>query len=146
LFQTEIVDLHGNIIEFTPTRNGSKNHAALSSPKQGPFEYKELPAQVSYMALNDFGDEKILRDFEAKLGEAQRAKTSGPEPRPCTFLPRSVRGTRYLNVLRKFVFPNVHIEKRTQRRRAAPKISLALEPKQPETAHVALFPKPKRVQ
>ena len=26
------------------------------------------------MALNDFGDEKILRDFEAKLGEAQRAK------------------------------------------------------------------------
>ena len=72
--QTKWIDLHGNIIEITLTRNGSKNRAALSSPKHGWFEYKELPAQVSYMALNDFGDEKILRDFEAKLGEAQRAK------------------------------------------------------------------------
>jgi carboxyl-terminal processing protease len=72
--QTKWLGLDGQTIELTLHRDGSKNRAALPAPQRPRFEYKELPGQISYMALNDFSDDKIVGDFESNLSHALQAK------------------------------------------------------------------------
>jgi carboxyl-terminal processing protease len=72
--QTKWLDLQGNTVELTLHRNGSKDRSALPIQQRSRFEYRELPGHISYMALNDFGDNRIVSDFESKLDEALRAK------------------------------------------------------------------------
>lgn len=72
--QTKWVDLQGKTLEVVLHRNASKNRAAMPAQRWERFEYRELPGQISYMALNDFGDEKIVSDFESKFQQALQAK------------------------------------------------------------------------
>jgi carboxyl-terminal processing protease len=71
---TKWLDLQSHTSEITLHRDGSKNRAALPAEQWTRFEYKELPGQISYMALNDFSDPKIVGDFESQLGKALQAK------------------------------------------------------------------------
>lgn len=71
---TKWLDLQGNTVELTLHRNGSKNRSALPIQQRARFEYRELPGQISYMALNDFSDGRIVSDFESKLDEALWAR------------------------------------------------------------------------
>jgi C-terminal processing protease CtpA/Prc len=64
---TKWLDLQGNTIELDLRRDGSKNRAALPTRNWKRFEYQELPGNISYMALNDFGDKGIVSDFESRL-------------------------------------------------------------------------------
>jgi C-terminal processing protease CtpA/Prc len=71
---TKWLDLHGKITELVLIRDASKNRAALPSETWLPFEYKELPGRISYMALNDFSNEKIVGDFVSQLEKALQSK------------------------------------------------------------------------
>lgn len=73
--QTKWLGLDGNTVELALHRNGSKNRSALPIQQHARFEYRELPGHISYMALNDFGDEGIVGDFESKLDKALGAKS-----------------------------------------------------------------------
>lgn len=73
-FHSKWLDLHGKVTELVLLRDGSKNRAALPSETWLPFEYKELPGHISYMALNDFSNEKIVGDFESQLEKALQSK------------------------------------------------------------------------
>jgi hypothetical protein len=55
--QTKWVDLQGKTLEVVLHRNASKNRSAMPTKQRERFEYTELPGHISYMALNDFGDE-----------------------------------------------------------------------------------------
>jgi carboxyl-terminal processing protease len=72
--QTKWVDLQGKTVEITLHRNASKNRAAMPTQSRGRFEYKELTGHISYMALNDFDDERVVSDFESKFEKARQAK------------------------------------------------------------------------
>lgn len=67
---TKWLDLQGHTIELDLRRDGSKNRAALPTRNRGRFEYQELPGKISYIALNDFGDQRIVSDFESQLEKA----------------------------------------------------------------------------
>ena len=71
---TRWLDLHGNVTELDLVRNGSKNRAALPTKEPPRFEYRELPGQTIYMALNDFGNEEVAADFESRLANSLEAK------------------------------------------------------------------------
>src|SRR5207245_9070902 len=71
---TKWLDLHGKITELVLIRDASKNRAALPTERRPQFEYKELPDHISYMALNDFGNEKIASDFESQLEKALQSR------------------------------------------------------------------------
>jgi carboxyl-terminal processing protease len=72
--QTKWVDLQGKTLEVVLHRNASKNRSAMPAKRRERFEYTELPGHLSYMALNDFGDEGVVRDFESKFQQARQAK------------------------------------------------------------------------
>jgi len=71
--QTKWVDLQGKTLEVVLHRNASKNRSAMPTKQRERFEYTELPGHISYMALNDFGDEGVVRDFESKFQQARQA-------------------------------------------------------------------------
>jgi carboxyl-terminal processing protease len=73
-FHSKWLDLYGKITELVLLRDGSKNRAAMPSETWLPFEYKELPGHVSYIALNDFSNEKIVGDFESQLEKSLQSK------------------------------------------------------------------------
>lgn len=72
--QTKWVDLQGKLLEVALHRNASKNRDAMPAKRWERFEYRELPGHISYMALKDFGDERIVSDFEAKFQQALQSK------------------------------------------------------------------------
>lgn len=72
--QTKWLDLQGKTLEVVLHRNASKNRAAMPAQRWERFEYRELPGQISYMALNDFGDEGVVSDFESKFEQALQSK------------------------------------------------------------------------
>jgi carboxyl-terminal processing protease len=72
--QTKWVDLQGKTHEVTLHRNASKNRAVMPAQRRERFEYTELPGHITYMALNDFGDERVVSDFESRFDKARGAK------------------------------------------------------------------------
>lgn len=71
---TKWLDLRGDTIELVLRRDGSKNRAALPTRNRARFEHQELPGKISYMALNDFSDKRIVSDFESQLERALPAR------------------------------------------------------------------------
>lgn len=71
---TKWLDLRGDTIELVLRRDGSKNRAALPTRNRARFEHQELPGNISYMALNDFSDKRIVSDFESQLERALPAR------------------------------------------------------------------------
>jgi len=72
--QTKWLDPHGDVTELNLVRDGSKNRSALPTKEPPRFEYRQLAGQTIYMALNDFGNEGIVTDFESQLANALQAK------------------------------------------------------------------------
>jgi C-terminal processing protease CtpA/Prc len=70
---TKWLDLRGKITELDLIRDAS-NRAALPTERRPQFEYKEPPGHISYMALNDFDNEKIADDFESHLEKALQSR------------------------------------------------------------------------
>jgi carboxyl-terminal processing protease len=64
----------GKEIEFTLTRNGSKNRDALKYPSHPRYEHKRLPGNIAYVALSDFGNEATATDFEKDFDRLRDAK------------------------------------------------------------------------
>jgi len=53
------------------TRTVSRGTASI--PKPAPFERRSLPGNVSYVALNTFNDETVLKQFEQALPDLRRS-------------------------------------------------------------------------
>jgi len=72
--RTKWLGIEGKITEVMLTRNGSQNRNALPAPRHERFEFKRLPGNIAYMALNDFNDPKIVTDFESRFDEIRSAR------------------------------------------------------------------------
>jgi carboxyl-terminal processing protease len=64
----------GKEIEVTLARNGSKNRDALKYPSHPRYERKQLPGNIAYLSLSDFGNEATATDFEKDFDRIRDAK------------------------------------------------------------------------
>lgn len=64
-----LVDTKGRTVKRAVTRM-DRSKFATTVP---PFEYRALPGNIAYVALNEFGDAKAAEGFEAKLDEIAKA-------------------------------------------------------------------------
>jgi C-terminal processing protease CtpA/Prc len=66
--------LEGATVDVALIRNESQNRAAMPAQRHDLMEFKTLPGDIAYIALNDFSNAKIDRDFETKLPDLRSAR------------------------------------------------------------------------
>lgn len=70
-----LVDAAGNILKRALPRLTQVERARFPPAAWKRFEFKMLPGGVAYVALNTFGDDNVVKDFEAACAEIAKSNT-----------------------------------------------------------------------